>query len=157
ALLGDGWQFGALPAGDLFPAFDERPIPYKTLPTSLEPLSLGLASSTLIPGVIIDGGRNAIRLAHWLAEVDPVSFSAIMSDPSKAGGLVLEAGLVDRWILVTFEDPDVAIAAARFSERQMKALGLHFLLVRPDDSGMTESGLWLLQIADEALGDRLSL
>ncbi|MEN8447216.1 MAG: Tab2 family RNA-binding protein, partial [Cyanobacteria bacterium J06555_13] len=52
---------------------------------------------------------------------------------------------VDRWILTTFEDDDVAAAARTFTERKIAAKGLHFLLVRPDDSGMTYTGLWLLQ------------
>ncbi len=47
--------------------------------------------------------------------------------------LILEASLADRWILATFADEKVSAA------------GLYFLLVQPDDSGMTYTGLWLLQ------------
>jgi hypothetical protein len=58
---------------------------------------------------------------------------------------MLEAGLVDRWVLTTFSDPEVNTAAQSFQQRQQAALGLHFLLVQPDDSGMTYSGFWLLR------------
>ncbi|MEO1376977.1 MAG: Tab2 family RNA-binding protein, partial [Cyanobacteria bacterium J06635_10] len=60
-------------------------------------------------------------------------------------GLVLEAGLVDRWIVATFEDEEVAEAAKVYQQRKQQSQGLHFLLVQPDDSGMTYTGFWLLQ------------
>jgi RNA-binding protein Tab2/Atab2 len=63
-------------------------------------------------------------------------------------GLVLEAGLVDRWIVATFEDAEVTTAARLYQQRQQLSHGLHFLLVQPDDSGMTYSGFWLLQAED---------
>jgi hypothetical protein len=63
-------------------------------------------------------------------------------------GLILEAGLVDRWIVATFEDPEVTTAAQAFEQRKKHCRGLHFLLVQPDDSGMTYSGFWLLQTED---------
>ncbi|NES98783.1 MAG: DUF1092 family protein, partial [Desertifilum sp. SIO1I2] len=53
--------------------------------------------------------------------------------------------LVDRWVLETFSDRQVAAAAQTFLQRQKASLGLHFLLVQPDDSGMTYTGFWLLQ------------
>jgi hypothetical protein len=59
--------------------------------------------------------------------------------------LNLEADLCDRWILATFQDPEVAQAAQTFQERKQLNKGLHFLLVQPDDSGVTDSGFWLLQ------------
>lgn len=61
------------------------------------------------------------------------------------GGLVLEAGLVDRWIVATFEDEEVVAAAQTYEQRKKLSKGLHFLLVQPDDSGMTYSGFWLLR------------
>ncbi|MEO1445503.1 MAG: Tab2 family RNA-binding protein, partial [Cyanobacteria bacterium J06635_11] len=81
----------------------------------------------------------------WLQSVDPVMMQYIPGPPD---GLLLEAGLIDRWILATFQDDEVARAARTFTERKLAAQGLHFLLVRPDDSGMTYTGLWLLQATD---------
>jgi hypothetical protein len=61
------------------------------------------------------------------------------------GGLLLEVGLSDRWVVATFSDPQVGMEGQRFEQRKRLTQGLHFLLVRPDDSGMTYTGLWLLR------------
>ena len=83
-----------------------------------------------------------MQLARWLENVRPV---AINYSPGAPDGLILEAGLVDRWVMVTFEDKEVAAAGRTFQQRQRLSKGLHFLLVQPDDSGMTFTGVWLLQ------------
>lgn len=141
-LWGDRWRFAALSAGDLVDTVSDRMIPIFDLPEALLPLNLGLASTTPIPGVVIDGGRQAMRLALWLQQTQPISLSYI---PGAPDGLILEAGLVDRWILTTFEDAEVAAAGQEFERRKPLSQGLHFLLVQPDDSGMTYSGFWLLK------------
>jgi hypothetical protein len=46
--------------------------------------------------------------------------------------------------VATFEDREVAAAAANYEQRKQLSQGLHFLLVQPDESGMTYSGFWLL-------------
>ncbi|MEO0397677.1 MAG: Tab2 family RNA-binding protein, partial [Cyanobacteria bacterium P01_A01_bin.137] len=81
-------------------------------------------------------------LAQWLDSVRPVFAQSLPGSPD---GLILEAGLADRWVLATFDDADVRGAAQAFEQRKQVAKGLHFLLIRPDDSGMTYTGLWLLQ------------
>ncbi len=141
-LWGDRWRFAALPAGELVESFRDRPIPILELPEEWQPLNLGLASTQPIPGVVIDGGRQSRRLALWLQSVQPVSLHFLSGAPD---GLILEAGLVDRWVLTTFEDPEVQAAGQQFAQRQQAAQGLHFLLVQPDDSGITYSGFWLLR------------
>lgn len=141
-LWGEQWRFATLSAGDLQEAFAERPIPILEMPESLLPLNLGLASTVPIPGVVIDGGRQSMRLARWLQEADPGALNYMMGAPD---GLILEAGLVDRWIVATFEDPEVKTAAQAYEQRKQLSQGLHFLLVQPDDSGMTYSGFWLLR------------
>jgi len=145
ALWGDRWRFGAIAAGEFLPAFEHKPIPVRSIPESYLPVNVGIASTQPIPGVIIDGGRVSMRLVRWLVEARPVYLNYIPGDPD---GLLLEASLVDRWILATFEDAEVKTAARTFQERQQAAQGLHFLLVQPDDSGMTYSGLWLLRRQD---------
>jgi len=141
-LWGERWQFVALAASELIPAFQNRPIPVLEMPQSRFPLALKLPSDLLIPGVIIEAGRRAMILTRWLQQAKPHALKAMAGDPD---GLILEAGLVDRWVLTTFRDPDVSAAAQSFQQRQQAALGLHFLLVQPDDSGMTYSGFWLLR------------
>ncbi len=141
-LWGDRWRFASIPAGNLEEAFAERPIPILQMPEELLPLHLGLASTIAVPGVIIDGGRQSMPLARWLQDVQPVGLNYISGAPD---GLILEAGLVDRWVVATFEDEEVAAAAKMYQQRQQLSQGLHFLLVQPDDSGMTYTGFWLLQ------------
>lgn len=141
-LWGEEWRFATIPAGDLVDLFSDRPIPILSMPESLYPLHLGLASTVPIPGVVIFGGRRSLRLAQWIQSVHPVSLNYIAGEPD---GLILEAGLVDRWILVTFTDTEVATAAKVYEQRRQQTQGLHFLIVQPDDSGMTYSGVWLLQ------------
>lgn len=141
-LWGDRWRFAALPAGNIKEAFAERPIPMLQMPEFLLPINLGLASTVPVPGVVIDGGRQSMRLARWLQEARPVALNYIAGAPD---GLVLEAGLVDRWIVATFEDKEVATAAQTYEQRKQLSQGLHFLLVQPDDSGMTYTGFWLLK------------
>lgn len=141
-LWGERWQFAALAAMDLVPAFQGRAIPVLQMPEALFPVQLNLPSSLPIPGVVIEAGRRSMQLARWLQQVQPHALNYIPGDPD---GLILQAGLVDRWVLTTFTDKDVIEAARSFRQRQTDAKGLHFLLVQPDDSGMTYSGFWLLR------------
>jgi len=158
-LWGEQWQFASLSAGELMAAFRDRPMPVLNLPEARSPVQLGLASTVPIPGVVITGGRRSLALALWLQAVQPVALKFI---PGPLHGLILEAGdrdsppetLRERWVLATFQDEEVTPAAQLFVERKYRSRGLHFLLVQPDDSGMTYSGFWLLQ--DPALGDRSS-
>ena len=141
-LWGEQWRLAAIAAGDFERSFIHEPIPFLQLPPELLPLQVGVPSTTLIPGVIVYSGRRALPLAQWLHNAQPAFLNYIPGDPD---GLILEAGLVDRWVLVTFDDPEVKAAAQTFAQRKQASRGLHFLLVQPDDSGITYTGLWLLQ------------
>ena len=141
-LWGEQWRFATLPSGDIEEAFAARPIPILKMPEFLLPINLGLASTIPVPGVVIYGGRQSMRLARWLQEAQPVALNYVAGEPA---GLILAAGLVDRWIVATFEDQEVAAAATTYEQRKQLSQGLHFLLVQPDDSGITYSGFWLLQ------------
>jgi RNA-binding protein Tab2/Atab2 len=140
-LWGEQWRFAGLPQSELV-RLQYEAIPICQMPQSLMPLELGLASTALIPGIVIDAGRKSMVLAQWLANAQPMFVKFLAGQPD---GLILEAGLVERWVLVTFDDPEVQTAARTFEQRKHSAKGLHFLLVRPDESGMTYTGLWLLQ------------
>lgn len=141
-LWGDRWRFASIPAGNIEEAFGDRPIPILEMPEFLLPLTLGLASTVAVPGVVIDAGRKSMQLARWLQDAKPVLLNYMAGAPD---GLILEAGLVDRWVVATFEDKEVAAAARTYEQRKQLSQGLHFLLVQPDDSGMTYTGFWLLQ------------
>jgi RNA-binding protein Tab2/Atab2 len=141
ALWGDTWRFASVMAGDLPDLYEGRMIPFLQVPTDRLPLNSGLASSLAIPGVVIVAGRKSRQLGQWLQAVSPVSLHAIAGEPD---GLILFAGMLDRWILTTSEDPEVKSAGIVFEQRKQVAGGLHFLLIKPDDSGMTDTGFWLL-------------
>ena len=144
-LLGDEWRFGALSAGDVTEFISSRPIPVLEAPDFLLPINLGLASTQAVPGIVIYGGRQSMRLARWFKEANAQALNYI---PGVPDGLILEAGLSDRWVVATFEDNDVTAAAKNYEQRKQQSRGLHFLLVQPDDSGMTYSGFWLLQVEE---------
>lgn len=143
-LWGEQWRFATIAAPEI-KLMRDRPIPILEMPEALMPMSLKLASTTKIPGIVIYGGKQSMRLARWLEQAKPVALNYIPTTAGVSGGLVLEAGLVDRWIVATFEDREVAKAAQLYEQRQQETEGLHFLLVQPDESGMTYSGFWLLR------------
>ena len=140
-LWGDQWQFVALPAQTLEQELLQRPIPVREVPPDLLPSHLNLSGSTLIPGLVIYGDRQSMKLARWMQQQQPATLQAV---PGEMSGVVLSAGLCDRWVLVTYNDADVAAAAQTFEQRKPASQGLHFLLVQPDDSGFTFTGIWLL-------------
>jgi hypothetical protein len=141
-LWGDQWRFASIRSSNLVESISNRTIPIVQMPEVLYPLSLGVASTAQIPGVIIDGGRRSMQLARWIQANDPRSMNAIAGSPD---GLILYAGEVDRWILATFEDSEIRSAAQLFEQRKKESQQLHFLLIEPDDSGMTYTGFWLLK------------
>ncbi|BBD53581.1 Tab2/Atab2 family RNA-binding protein [Planktothrix agardhii] len=141
-LWGDSWKFASISAGNLQEFFADRPIPIVQIQDNFLPINIGLASVVAIPGIIINGGKKSMQLARWLEEIRPFAFNYIAGSPN---GLILESGLVDRWVMATFEDAEVMDSAKTFEVRKQLAKGLHFLLVQPDDSGMTFTGFWLLQ------------
>lgn len=142
-LWGERWRFGSLAAQDFQESLIHEPMPFQSVPEEWLPRQMGLASTASLPGVVIDAGRRALPLCQWLQDQQPAALTYI---PGAPDGVILEAGLVDRWVLTTFDDEQVATAGHHFSDRQHQAQGLHFLLVRPDDSGMTFTGLWLLRL-----------
>ncbi len=144
-LWGDKWLFASFRAGDIVDYFSDRPIPIKDFPEDLKPINLGIPSAVNVPGIVIYGGRNSLYLVRWLADNQPVSLNYIPTEVGQSGGLILESGLVDRWVLLTFEDPEMAKSAQNYEQQKESSQGLHFLLIQPDDSGMTHTGIWLLK------------
>lgn len=143
-LWGQQWGFTSLPAALLEQTFPYQPMPLGCLPLERLPRAMGLADTTAIAGVVIDAGPQALALGRWLEGVAPAWLRYQAGDPD---GLILEAGLHDRWIITTFRDTTVGAGGQLFEQRKLNSRGLHFLLVRPDASGLTYTGLWLLQQA----------
>lgn len=140
-LWGDQWQFVTLAASELESVLLQRPIPLRTVPEMLWPSHLGLAADANIPGVLINGGRRSMQLAQWLQQRQPASIQSMRAELS---GLIMAAGLNERYVLVTYDDADIVSAAQGFEQGKQGSQGLHFLLVQPDDSGVTYTGMWLL-------------
>jgi hypothetical protein len=143
--LGQEWRFARFPAVDLVNFFGDRRIPILSLPEAFSPLKLGLASTLMIPGMVITGGKKSLAIARWLEEINPVFIDHIPTERGRSGGLVLESGLNERWIFLTYEDEEVARAANIYQATKQESQGLHFLLIQPDDSGRTFTGFWLLK------------
>lgn len=140
-LWGDQWQFVTLAASELESVLLKRPIPVQAMPEMLLPSQLGLAADTRIPGVLINGGQRSMQLAQWLQQQQPASIQAVRAELS---GLIMAAGLNERYVLVTYDDVEIVSAAQGFEQSKQGSQGLHFLLVQPDDSGVTYTGVWLL-------------
>jgi hypothetical protein len=141
-LWGDLWQFVSLPAEDLEFRLWERPIPLRAVAALALPSQQNLGSTILIPGILINAGRQAMRLSRWLSERKPRQTAAVNLE---LGAIILTTAQQERWILATYQDEAVREAGKSFEARKAQSKGIHFLLIQPDDSGVTHSGLWILK------------
>ncbi|MEL6928138.1 MAG: Tab2/Atab2 family RNA-binding protein [Cyanobacteria bacterium J06600_6] len=147
-LWGDEWQIANIAAGQIIDLFSDRPIPICHMPQELHPLNLNLTSDIFIPGVVVFGGRQSMQLARWIEQQTPAFINYIPTEVGKSGGFILETGLADRWVFNTFDSPETAAIARKYEQSKSNSQGLHFLLIQPDDSGMTTTAFWLLQQSD---------
>jgi len=143
-IWGDEWQIANITSGQIVDLFKDRPIPILSLPEELFPMNLGLASDIPIPGLVIFGGRQSMQLARWVKQNRPMFINYIPTEKGKSGGFILETGLVDRWVFNTFESAAAATIATAYEQKKKASRGLHFLLIQPDESGMTQTAFWLL-------------
>jgi RNA-binding protein Tab2/Atab2 len=140
-LWGDRWQFVRLTAEDLEFRLLERAIPLREVSPLARPSEQAIAPNALIPGVVIEAGKQSMRLARWVAEQHPTSLDAVNRE---LGALMLNTDR-DRWIMATYQDAIVKEAAENFEALKPESSGIHFLLIQPDDTGITHSGLWILR------------
>jgi len=142
-LWGDRWQFVGLPAQELELYLLERPIPIRKVSELALPSQQQLATTLLIPGIVIDAGRQSMQLARWVDAQHPQTIEAVNRE---LGALMLTAEQnTAQWILATYQDEEVRLAAQTFEERKIKSCGIHFLLIQPDNTAVTYSGLWILR------------
>ena len=144
-IWGDRWQIANIAAGQIVDLFGDRPIPICSLPEDFYPIKLNLSSDLFVPGIVVYGGRRSMQLARWIEEQNPAFINYIPTEVGKSGGFVLETGLVDRWVFNTFESEQAASIAKDYEQKKRACKGLHFLLIQPDDSGMTYTAFWLLK------------
>ncbi|MGB5633674.1 MAG: Tab2/Atab2 family RNA-binding protein [Waterburya sp.] len=144
-LWGDEWQIANIAAGQIIDLFCDRPIPISSIPEEFYPLNLNLAFDIFIPGIVVFGGKKSMQLARWIEQQIPAFINYIPTEVGKSGGFILETGLVDRWVFNTFESEQAAGIARNYEQKKQASKGLHFLLIQPDDSGMTTTACWLLK------------
>lgn len=140
-LWGDRWQFVRLTAEDLEFRLLERSIPLREVSPLARPSEQAIAPNALIPGVVIEAGKQSMQLARWVAQQQPVSLEAVNRE---LGALMLNTSH-HRWIMTTYQDKAVQKAAETFEALKPESSGIHFLLIQPDDIGTTHSGLWILR------------
>ncbi|MEL6908724.1 MAG: Tab2/Atab2 family RNA-binding protein [Cyanobacteria bacterium J06648_1] len=145
SLWGDEWQIANIKAGQIIDLFCDRPIPINSIPPDFYPLNLNLASDLFIPGIVVYGGRQSMQLARWIEQQTPAFINYIPTEVGKSGGFILETGLCDRWVFNTFESEAAEAIARKYEQNKQASKGLHFLLIQPDDSGMTTTAFWLLR------------
>jgi len=80
-----------------------------------------------------------MRLARWLQESQPVALNYVAGEPA---GLILAAGLVDRWLLPRLKIRKWQLLA--YEQRKQLSQDYTFCWCM-DDLGITYSGFWLLQ------------
>jgi hypothetical protein len=144
-IWGEEWQIANIVAGQIVDLFRDRPLPICSLPDQFLPINLGIASDIFIPGIVVYGGRKSMQLARWIEQQIPAFINYIPTEVDRSGGFVLETGLVDRWIFNTFESAQITSVAKSYEQKKKAAKGLHFLLIQPDNSGMTYTAFWLLR------------
>jgi RNA-binding protein Tab2/Atab2 len=141
-LWGDRWQFVRLTAEDLEFRLLERSIPIREVSPSARPSEQAISPDALIPGIMIEAGKQSMRLARWVATQQPISLEAVNRE---LGALMLSTQSDDRWIMTTYQDEAVKEASENFEALKLGSGGIHFLLIQPDDTGITYSGLWILR------------
>jgi len=144
-LWGEQWQIANIAAGQIIDLFCDRPIPITSIPEEFYPINLNLTSDIFIPGIVVYGGRKSMQLARWIESKKPAWINYIPTEVGKSGGFILETGLIDRWVFNTFESEEAAEIAKSYESKKQASKGLHFLLIQPDDSGMTTTAFWLLR------------
>jgi hypothetical protein len=141
-IWGDRWQFASLTAADLEERLLERPIPVRHVMPLALPSQQQLPATTIIPGISIEAGRRAMPLARWLAQRTFIRVNAVQRE---LGALIARTSTQEQWILATYQDEAVAEAGQAFEARKGQSQGIHFLLIQPDDAGVTHTGLWLMR------------
>jgi RNA-binding protein Tab2/Atab2 len=140
-LWGDSWQFIQLPAEEVEYRLLISPIPLRNVAPNALPSEQMIAPTDLIPGVVIEAGKQSIRLARWVQKQQPLSLRVLKRD---RGVLTLNTDS-HCWIMPTYSDKTVREAFKNFEALKLRSSGIHFLLIQPDFINMNYSGLWILR------------
>ena len=142
ALLGEKWQFVALPVSALA-EMNEWTIDFgEAFPLGLA----GLPPEAQVPGLLIFSAR-ATPLAAWMSGLE---VAGVRFDSDYPTRLLLETGVNDRWNLASLSTPLVQAEATNFETAKQQARGVHFLAVQADPQAEAFAGFWLLQTVNLA-------
>jgi hypothetical protein len=137
ALEGQKWQIVSLPA-EAFDDFDEWPIDFgEAFPIR----NAGIAPDTLVPGLIIYSPR-ATAIAAWMSGLE---LAAVSLEQEGTPQLVLETGVLDRWILAPLPTPELQAEIQRFETAKQAANNIHFIAVQVNPEVESFAGFWLLR------------
>jgi hypothetical protein len=142
ALQGQQWKCVSLPAS----AFDEMgdwPIEFgESFPLA----NADVQPDTPIPGLIIYSQR-AVAMAAWMSglELASVKLDLEVTPREVTQKLILETGVLDRWILTPLPTQELQQEAARFEDLKKAANDVHFIALQVDPNVQAFAGFWLLR------------
>lgn len=137
ALQGQKWQMVSLPAS-AFAEMGEWAIEFgESFPLS----QAGVADDVMIPGLIIYSPR-ALAIAAWMSGLE---LAAVSLDQEVKTSLVLETGVIDRWVLTPLPTQELQQEAQSFEAAKKDAKDIHFLALQADPNEEKFAGFWLLR------------
>jgi hypothetical protein len=137
ALQGQKWQIVSL-AASAFDDFSEWSIDFgEAFPIK----SAGIDPETLIPGLIIYSDR-ATAMAAWMSGLE---LAAVNLDPIDRPCLVLDTGVLDRWILTPLSTPALMAEAKGFELAKQAASNIHFIAIQANPEAEDFAGFWMLR------------
>lgn len=139
ALEGQKWQIVSLPA-EAFDDFNEWPIDFgEAFPVK----SASIKPDTMIPGLIIYSPR-ATAIAAWMSGLE---LAAVSLDEERKPNLILETGVLDRWILAPLPNKDLVSEIKQFEAAKIAANNIHFIAIQKNPEVEEFAGFWLLRDA----------
>ncbi|MFM2080722.1 MAG: hypothetical protein RLZZ124_362 [Cyanobacteriota bacterium] len=139
AVRGDSWSWASLPAAALREAAD-WPVSF----AGLVPLPAHLDDGAMVNGLRLFSASRSLAIAGWMAGLEPVRLEV------DGRQLVLEAGMDDRWLLGTLEEPEAAAALAAFRAARSQTEGFQFIAVQSDEGQQGFDGFWILRDLPDA-------
>jgi hypothetical protein len=137
ALEGKKWQFVSLPAS-AFAEMSEWSIDFgEAFPLE----NAGLKPDSIVPGLIIYSPR-AVAIAAWLSGLE---LAAVKFDQEGAPNLVLETGVIDRWVLTPLNSKELQQEAEQFEQAKQAAQDVHFIALQTDPNVEAFAGFWLMR------------
>lgn len=137
ALVGQGWSVVTLPV-KAFAEMADWDIAF----SDVFPLDLlGLEPDAMIPGLLFFSER-AMPLAGWMSGLE---LACLTFEPTPTPRLLLETGLIERWVIAGLGDPQLRAEIEAFERTKRSVQQVHFLAVQSSPEAEDFAGFWLLQ------------